>query len=128
MLAGDTPVLVHNANPGCGLGDDAVADAYQGMNKGGGHAMRYLIQAGLLPVKGSDAARRELFESLTSSVLKSPDKTFSWKIGGTQSIGYAGKVNGKVVVLFVATDGPYIGKVVSAVVPTAKNMQKWGLW
>lgn len=127
VLAGATPVLVHNSSCPIGFTADTVSDAFTGMNKGGGHAMRYLIKDGLIPNKGSVASQAEYFEKNFSQVLTSPQKTFDWKIGGTQARGFSRRVDGRVVVLFVAKEGPYQGKVLSSVVPNARNMTKWGL-
>jgi len=110
-----------------GLSKAAAEDAYVGMNKGGGHAMQHFIEDGLLADKGSVATKLEKFKELTRGILESPVKTFQWKIGGTMSDAYAGIVNGKRVVIFVAAEGPYAGKVLSAVVPGAANIAKWGL-
>ncbi|MDI5912012.1 polymorphic toxin-type HINT domain-containing protein, partial [Streptomyces sp. 12257] len=128
VLAGATPVLVHNASCPIGFTEDTVADAFTGMNKGGGHAIRHLITDGLIPNKGSVASQVKYFQDNFGHVLTSPEKTFDWKIGGTQAKGFAKKVGGKVVVIFVAKEGPYQGKILSSMVPGAKNMTKWGLW
>jgi hypothetical protein len=118
-----TPVLVHNASCPIGFTEDTVADAFTGMDKGGGHAVRHLVTDGLIPNKGSVASQVKYFQDNFGHVLTSPEKTFDWKIGGTQAKGFAKKVNGKVVVIFVAKEGNYQGKM-----PGAKNMTKWGLW
>ncbi|MFF3325201.1 Hint domain-containing protein [Streptomyces sp. NPDC002889] len=128
VLAGGAPLLVHNQDCPIGFTEDTVSDAFTGMNKGGGHAMRHLIKDGLIPNKGSVASQAAYFQKKFSPVLTSPDKTFDWKIGGTQAKGFAAKADGRVVVLFVAKEGPYQGKVLSAMVPGAQNMTKWGLW
>lgn len=61
------------------------------------------------------------FQENFSQVLTSPEKTFDWKIGGTQAEGFARKVNGKVVVVFVAKEGQHAGKILSSMVPGAKT-------
>ncbi|MGW2274160.1 polymorphic toxin-type HINT domain-containing protein [Streptomyces yangpuensis] len=127
VFAGSTPVLVHNAKCKIGFSDDTVGDAFQGMNKGGGHAMRHLIKDGLLPNKGSVESQRKIFEEKFSPNLTNPDQTFDWKLGGNQAKGFAKTVDGKVVVLFVAKDGPYQGKIIGAFAPTPENIEKWGL-
>jgi hypothetical protein len=127
VLVGVVPVLVHNTNCPIGFIADVVSDAFTGMNKGGGHAMRHLIKAGLIPNKGSVASQVAYFQKNFSQILTSPQKTFDWKIGGTQARAFAGRVDGKMVVLFVAKEGPYQGKVLSSVVPGPDNMAKWGL-
>ena len=89
--------------------------------------MRHLIDEGLIPNAGSLEARAELFKKLTSPLLLRPVKTFDWKVGGTQARGFAGYAGGKRVVVFVAKEGPYQGRVISAVVPDAKQVAQWGL-
>jgi hypothetical protein len=110
-----------------GFTDDAVGTAYQGMRSGGGHAMRHLMDEGLIPNSGSLASRAGLFEDLTSPILTNPAKTFDWKLGNTATRAFAGQAGGKQVVVFVAKEGPYQGKVLSAVVPDAGQMTQWGL-
>jgi hypothetical protein len=43
------------------------------------------------------------------------------------SRGFAGEAGGQQVVVFVAKEGPYQGRVLSAVVPDAGQMAQWGL-
>lgn len=51
VVAGETPVLVHNASCPIGWTQDTVGDAFTDLNKGGGHAMRHLKDDGLIPNK-----------------------------------------------------------------------------
>ncbi|MEU5992340.1 hypothetical protein ABZ806_25500 [Spirillospora sp. NPDC047418] len=125
---GKSPLLVHNTGCAVGFTSDAVSDAFTGMNKGGGHAMRHLIKEGFIPNKGSVASQAKYFQSHFSQILTSPQKTFDWKIGNAQARGFAGRVDGRVVVLFVAKEGPCQGKVLSSMLPGARNMAKWNLW
>ena len=53
-----------------GFADDAVGSAYQGMRSGGGHAMRHLIDEGLIPNSGTLASRAGTFQNLTSPILQ----------------------------------------------------------
>ncbi|RKN58113.1 hypothetical protein D7193_05830 [Micromonospora costi] len=131
VVAGDTPVLVHNAGcpPAIGFSADTVATAYQGMRGEGGHAMRRLV-GDIIPNTGSNEAKRQAFESLTSSILTNPQKTFDWTLGGTGGIrnkGFIGEVNGKTVVLFVAKEGQYAGRVTSSKVVTPDDLKLWGI-
>jgi hypothetical protein len=89
--------------------------------------MRHLMDEGLIPSSGSLASRAGLFEDLTSPILTNPAKTFDWKLGNTATRAFAGEVGGKQVVVFVAKEGPYQGKVLSAVVPDAGQITQWGL-
>lgn len=63
-----------------GFADDAVSTAYRGMRSGGGHAMRHLIDEGLVPNAGSLASRAQVFEQLTSPMLRSAAMTFDWRL------------------------------------------------
>lgn len=71
--------------------------------------------------------RAGLFEDLTSPILTSPAKTFDWTLGNTATRAFAGEAGGRQVVVFVAKEGPYQGKVLSAVVPDAGQITQWGL-
>lgn len=110
-----------------GFADDAVGSAYQGMRSGGGHAIRHLRDEGLVSNSGSLASQVSQFEQLTSPILRSPTAAFDWRLGSTLTRGFAGEVGGKQVVVFVAKEGPYQGRVLSAVVPDANQMAQWGL-
>jgi hypothetical protein len=125
VALGSQDALVHNCP--IGFTPDTVSSAFENMRKGGGHAMRHLIEDGLIANKGSDAVKRQAFEQLLTPILTNPSKTFAWKLGDTKTRAFAGMVRGKMVVVFVATEGPYQGKVISAVVPDGKNIAKWGL-
>ncbi len=110
-----------------GFADDAVGSAYQGMRSGGGHAMRHLMDEGLIPNSGSLASRAGIFEDLTSPILRNPSSTFNWRLGDTATRAFAGQAGGRQVVVFVAKEGPYQGRVISAVVPDANQVAQWGL-
>ncbi|MGC4876490.1 polymorphic toxin-type HINT domain-containing protein [Micromonospora sp. DT43] len=131
VVAGDTPVLVHNAGcpPAIGFSADTVATAYQGMRADGGHAMRRLV-GDIVPNVGSNEVKRQAFENITSSILTSPQKTFDWTLGGTGGIrnkGFIGQVNGKTVALFVAKEGEYAGRVTSSKIVTPEDLKLWGI-
>jgi len=126
VLAGATPVLVHNCDP-IGFADDAVSSAFENMRGGGGHAMRHLIEDGIIPNKGSVASKAAIFQEKLTPILTRPTKAFNWTIGGTPAKAFAGSVDGRTVVVFVAKEGPYQGNVLSALVPSPENMVKWGL-
>lgn len=110
-----------------GLERPAAEAAFEGMNKGGGHAIRHLIDEGLVANKSTLASKVAAFKDLTQGILESPAKTFDWTVGGTACRGFAGVVDGENVVVFVAEEGPYAGKVLSSVVPDAAQVAKWGL-
>ncbi|MFG2999576.1 polymorphic toxin-type HINT domain-containing protein, partial [Streptomyces sp. NPDC048340] len=127
VLAGTAPVLVHNEDGFCGFSLDTVGTAYENMNKGGGHAIRYLVRDGLIPNAGSLPQRVEQFKKLTSHILTNPTKTFDWKTGNTPARAFAGMVDGKHVVLMVAKEGPHAGKVLTSYIPDADQIIEWGL-
>lgn len=113
--------------PAIGFTDDAVSSAYVGMNKGGGHAIRHLRTDGLISNTGSLASQVAEFQKLTSPILRSPTMAFNWRVGDTMSRAFAGTAGGRTVVVFVAKEGPYQGKVISAVAPDASKMAQWVL-
>jgi len=89
--------------------------------------MRHLVDEGLIPNSGSLASRAGMFEDLASPILRGPTKTFDWRLGDTATRAFAGNAGGKQVVIFVAKEGPYQGRVLSAVVPDAGQVAQWGL-
>jgi len=125
FFVGSARVLVHNAT--CGFSADTVASAFQGMRGGGGHAMQHLIDEGLIPNVGNLQTRAGIFQRLISPILTHPSKTFDWRVGNTLARAFAGEAGGKRVVVFVAKAGPYQGRVITAVVPDAKQVAEWGL-
>ncbi len=101
---GELGVWVHNADCCLVSNNDAnpigylakdVPSACQGMRSGGGHAMRHLIDEGLIPNAGSLQSRAKSFEDITAPILVAPSSTFDWKIGVTQSKAFVGNVDGK---------------------------------
>jgi RHS repeat-associated protein len=120
-------VVARGGGRAIGFADDAVGSAFQGMRSGGGHAMRHLIDEGLIPNAGSLASRAQKFQDLVAPILSNPTKTFGWRIGGTAAQAFAGSAGGRQVVAFVAKEGPYQGRVLSAIVPDAAQIAQWGL-
>lgn len=45
-----------------------------------------------------------------------------WRIGATEGRAFLGNVNGKDLVIVVAKDGPYQGKVISTFFPDANQL------
>ena len=74
--------------------------------------MRHLMDEGLIPNAGSLASRARLFEDLTSPILRNPAKSFDWRIGNTAARAFAGEAGGSRVVVFVAKEGLYQGRVI----------------
>ncbi|MFE2872138.1 RHS repeat-associated core domain-containing protein [Embleya sp. NPDC059259] len=117
--------------PAVGFTEDTVGTAFDGMRGGGGHAIRHLFGErdgpSVLPNKGSPDAKMKAFQEAATPILTHPTKTFDWRMGDAMTKAFAGKVNGRDVVIFVAKDGPYAGKVISAVAPDAAKAALWGL-
>lgn len=128
FFVGEGEWLVHNTD-GCliGFAKGYGADAVDGMRKGGGHAIKHLIDAGIVPNKGTLAFKVGEFEKIAVPILENPTVTSSWRVGGTQGQAFAGQVNGEWVVLVVAKDGPYQGKVVSSFIPDANQKALMGI-
>lgn len=103
-----------------GLGETAL----NGMRSGGGHAIRHLQAAGLISSTGSLANRVSEARALLTPLLESPITTFSWKVGATPTRGYYGIARGEKLVAFIATEGPYQGKLISAIVSDAAQIAK----
>src|SRR5688572_911760 len=97
------------------------------MRSGGGHAMRDLIDEGLIPNAGSLASRAARFQELVAPILTGPAKAFDWKLGGSAARAFAGEAGGRQVVVFVAKEGAYQGRVLSAIIPDAAQIAQWGL-
>jgi hypothetical protein len=113
-----------------GFAQGAAESAFQGMRGGGGHAMRKLIDEGLIPNSGSLASRTTLFQKLLAPVLQNPTHTFNWSVGGpggVKSKGFIGKVGGRDVFVFVAKEGPYQGRVLTSGVVQESDWALWGL-
>lgn len=99
-----------------GLSVNATEFALDGMQGGGGHAIRHLMEAGVLPQTGSLASRVAQFSEIARKILGNPVSTFERSLRGLKVIGYEGYEAGKRIVIYVAQEGQYAGKVVSSVV------------
>lgn len=100
-----------------GFAQGSGATALQGMRAGGGHAMRHLEAAGLIPSTGSLASRVRVFARIAVPILENPASTFPWLLGGLPTRGFLGTYQGQRIALFVAQEGPYQSKVVAAPTP-----------
>jgi hypothetical protein len=85
------------------------------------------MEEGIIPNAGSLASRVQQFRDLASPVLTNPSRTFNWRVGDTMARGFAGRVGGQQVVVFVAREGKYQGRVLNAVIPDANQVVQWGL-
>jgi RHS repeat-associated protein len=110
-----------------GFTEDTVSSAYQNMNKGGGHAIRHFEEEGLISNRGSLSSRVQEFEEKTRHILAHPEKTFNWSVRGTKCRAFIGEIDGTKVVLFVAKEGPYVGKVLSAGKVKPEQAASWGI-
>jgi hypothetical protein len=81
----------------------------------------------LIPNVGSLQYRVAAFERLITPVLERPRQTFNWRVGTTAAKGFAGIVGRAPVVVFVAREGPYQGRILTAVLPDANQIAMWGL-
>lgn len=95
--------------------------AFDGMLKGGGHAMKYLVGT-LTPDRGSLQSRRDAFKALAIPILENPMHAAPWSIGGTDGRAFLGNVGGRNLAIVVSTAGPYQGKVFSAFYPDDKQL------
>jgi hypothetical protein len=63
-----------------------------------------------------------------SQILEKPTATFDYVLRGGEAVkGFAGTVGGKDVVFFVYKTGDRAGQIATAVVPSADQLQRWGL-
>lgn len=110
-----------------GLTPELAEAALDGMRNEGGHAMRHLVEQGIIPNKGVFASRLEQFKQIVNPILQSPEHVFQWKVGNSPSTAYASKVGEDWIVVFVADSGKWAGKVISTVTAEAADILKWGL-
>lgn len=89
--------------------------------------MRHLIDEGLISNAGNLASRAARFQELTAPILTNPAKAFDRRLGSTAARAFAGEAGGRQVVVFVAKEGPYQGRELSAIVPDAAQIAQWGL-
>jgi RHS repeat-associated protein len=99
-----------------GLTNSAAKLAIEGMPNGGGHAIRHLMNEGLISNSGSLASRVEQFSEFATRIMRNPIATYQRSLRGVQVIGYEGYQAGKRVVVYVAQEGQYAGKVISSVI------------
>lgn len=104
-----------------GLLDDAANAALTGMRNNGGHAMRKLV-GNLIPNSGRFADRLLVFKEIAGGILRNPEHVALWRTGADQGIGYLGTVGGKKVLVVVASEGPWAGKVISTIFPDANQL------
>ena len=110
-----------------GFAPGTAQTAFEGIRAGGGHAIRHLQQAGLVPRRGRLERQVEVFRRRVTPLLEHPMHSFDWRIGGIIGRGFAGKIDDRWVVVIVAKEGPYQGTVVSAFIPDANQMRLMGL-
>ena len=100
--------------------------ALEGMRRGGGHAIAYLV-GDVIPNTGSLASKVAAFRKIAVPILEGPLKSFNGWLGGTKTRIFIGIVDGRKLAIFVAAEGPYKGKVISSFFPNAKKLAEWGL-
>ena len=89
--------------------------------------VRHLRAEGLIAKTGTLDSQVQEFAAVTGPILTNPTRTFRWRLGATSTRAFVGRVSGKDVVVFVATEGTYSGRVLSAVIPNAEKAATWGL-
>jgi RHS repeat-associated protein len=97
------------ANHGSEYIDDALRSepidyGYASSSKRADHAMRHLIDQGVLPGTPNSKIARNAWSSLVKNVMSSPATTFDYFLQGAQTTGYYKKIGGQDVVLFVAKE------------------------
>ena len=97
--------------------------ALEGMRGGGGHAIRHLQREGLIPNTGSLSSQVDAFAEIATPILEKPTHSAAWRIGDTAGQGFLGAVDGRQVMVVVASEGPQQGKVISAFVPDANQLE-----
>ena len=117
-----TPPGAVGANKAGGLVSQCAEDAMTGMNKQGGHAIRHL-QGSLIPDTGSLTSRLESFKRIARPILQNPQKVSPWRIGSTNGTAYLGTFEGQQVVIVIANEGPFSGKVIGAFVPDPNQLR-----
>ncbi len=105
---------------------DTALTAIEGANHGGGHAIRHLIEAGTTANTGSLASKIITFADIAKPILENPLKSFNGWVGADKARTFIGEVKGKKLAIFVATDEPFQGKVITSVFPNAKKLVDWG--
>jgi hypothetical protein len=102
-----------------GLSSADATAALTNMRNNGGHAIRHLRDEGIIANRGSLASQVEEFSTIARPALQDPLVTpFHWRVGGGDTLAYLTRLeDGRVVGFFVAQEGPWAGRVVSAFVP-----------
>ncbi|NNG20987.1 hypothetical protein HJ590_15745 [Naumannella sp. ID2617S] len=92
------------------------------------HGTRHLSppESNVLP-KWAGKTSPKAIEDTLGPVLTKPDRVFPHKLGNDAVTGYAAKIDGKDVVVFVYDSGKNAGKLATAVHPTPQQMINWGL-
>ncbi len=104
-----------------GFAPGTAESALTGMRNGGGHAIRHL-EGILIPKNGSLQSRLEAFQALATPILENPVHAANWRIGATEARAFLGNVNGQNVVVVVAKEGAYQGKVISSFIPDSNQL------
>lgn len=127
VLAGHTPVLVHNTGQcdpvvGFAQGEGVTALTDNRLQ----HGTKHLVKAGLLP-NWSGKASSDLIRRKLSPILENPTRTVDHELGGTAVKGFLGYLDGTEIAVFVYKEGPYAGQLASSSIPTPNQLAMWGL-
>ncbi len=91
------------------------------------HASRHLTEAGILGNWSNATAQR--FVEMGTRVLENPTATFDHVLRGGEAVkGFLGTAGGRDVAFFVYKSGARAGQIATAVVPTADQLTRWGLF
>ncbi|MFD1372710.1 polymorphic toxin-type HINT domain-containing protein, partial [Actinoplanes sichuanensis] len=125
VLAGRTPVLVHN--DGAGLCDDAIKAALGGIDRLN-HAWRHLQEAGIVTGNWSQATSPDKLRAILGPILKNPVKRFvpTHTQGDAVEI-MVGQHNGRWIAVQVWTAGNRKGEMATAYEPTPDQLRNWGV-
>ena len=90
------------------------------------HGTANLTKAGVLPA-WSGKTSPGIIERAFTPILESPAATFGHMLGETRVQGFLGEINGQQVAAFVYREGPYQGQLASSYIPSANQLNMWGM-
>ena len=123
---GSLATKIRHVPRGIGFAPGTAYTAIAGMKNSGGHAIRHLIKDGTIANKGSLASKVDAFADIAKPILENPLKSFNGWVGPDKARIFIGEVNVKKLAIFVATEGPFQGKVITSFFPNAKELADWG--
>ena len=79
----------------------------------------------LIPDTGSLRSRVHAFSAMALPILENPLHSAEWRVGANFGRGFLGSVNGQNVMIVVAKDGPYQGKVLTLFIPDTNQLSQF---